>query len=107
MTALGDVARLIRSKNAGPFWLTIDVFFAGPADFRRAAASPLTDPELIAGLYQVPADAVQVFLLDQLDAIKISFPRPVVQGALTDADLHAGQQYIPLLSIELPPEDPA
>lgn len=103
MTTLGDVARLIRSKNAGPFWLTIDVFFDTPADFHRAAASALTDPRQIADLYRVPGDAVQVFLLDQLNAIKISFPRPVVAGAVNDPDLHAGQQYVPLLSIELPP----
>jgi len=44
---------------------------------------------------------VQVFLLDELNAIKVSLPRPVVQGALNDTDLHAGQQYIPLLSIEI------
>jgi len=106
-TTLGELARLIRSKNAGPFWMTIDAFFAGAADFHRAAASPLTDPLAIARLYGVPAGAVQVFLLDQLNAIKISVPRPVVQGAVDDADLHAGQQYVPLLPIEIPPEDPS
>ncbi|HWF57903.1 MAG TPA: DUF4387 family protein [Candidatus Dormibacteraeota bacterium] len=25
--SIADVARLVRSKNAGPFWLTIDVMF--------------------------------------------------------------------------------
>jgi hypothetical protein len=98
---LGELAQLIRSKNAGPFWLTIDCFFATSADFNRAAASSLTDPGVISGLYGVPADAVEVFLLDQLNAIKVSVPRPVVQGALNDADLHAGQQYVPLLPIEI------
>ena len=106
-TTLGELARLIRSKNAGPFWMTIDAFFATASDFNRAAASPLTDPLVISALYGVPADAVQVFLLDQLNAIKISVPRPVVQGVINDADLHAGQQYVPLLPIDIPPEDPA
>jgi hypothetical protein len=107
MTTLGQLAQLIRSKNAGPFWMTIDAFFASTADFNRAAASPLTDPLVISGLYGVPADTVQVFLLDQLNAIKISLPRPVVQGAVNDADLHAGQQYVPLLPIEIQPESPS
>ena len=89
-----------RSSSA----MTIDAFFATAADFHRAAASKLTDPLMISGLYGVPADTVQVFLLDQLNAIKISVPRPVVQGAVNDADLHAGRQYVPLLPIEIPPE---
>ncbi|MEA2725650.1 MAG: hypothetical protein QOF70_125, partial [Acetobacteraceae bacterium] len=27
MPRLGDVCRHIRSKNAGPFWITVDLFF--------------------------------------------------------------------------------
>ena len=27
MATLGDLAKLVRSKNAGPFWLTIDIMF--------------------------------------------------------------------------------
>jgi len=103
MTTLAELGQLIRSKNAGPFWMTIDAFFATPEDFQRAASSPLTDPHFISGIYGVPADSVQVFLLGQLNAIKVSVPRPVVQGAVNDADLHAGQQYVPLLSIEIQP----
>ena len=96
MTTLGELAGSpIQERRA-----VLDdhrIFFASAADFHRAAASPLTDPLVISALYGVPANTVQVFLLDQLNAIKISVPRPVAAGAVNDADLHAGQQYVPLL----------
>jgi Domain of unknown function (DUF4387) len=44
---------------------------------------------------------VKVFVLTDLLAIKISVPRPVVQGSLQDRDMHAGQQYVLLLGLEI------
>ena len=35
MTILGDLATLIRSKNAGPFILTFDIMFDDEASYRR------------------------------------------------------------------------
>ena len=37
MATLGDLAKLVRSKNAGPFWLTIDIMFD---DARRLSPRP-------------------------------------------------------------------
>ena len=96
---LGDLASMVRSKNAGPFWLTIDIVLADAASFDRVACSPVVDPVVIAGIYDVAPGLVQVFRLPDLLAIKISFPRPVVQGSLADRDMHAGQQYVPLLGL--------
>jgi hypothetical protein len=101
MTTLGQAASLVRSKNAGPFWTTIDAFFPDDASYRQAAASPLTDRAVIAEVYGIAPASVEVFELERLRAIKVSFPRPTVQGSLDDTDLHAGQQYVPLLSLEL------
>ena len=36
MATLGDLAKLVRSKNAGPFWLTIDIMFDDAEAYRRA-----------------------------------------------------------------------
>jgi hypothetical protein len=101
-TTLGDLAELVRSKNAGPFWLTIDVFLATEGDYERAVSSLLTDPVQISQIYKAPASSVRIFTLPNLKAIKVSLPRPVVQGSLHDTDLHAGQQYVPLLAIPIP-----
>jgi hypothetical protein len=100
---LGQAAQLIRSKNAGPFWLTIDVFLATDADYVTARRSQLTDRDYLAQAYAVTAETIEVYTIDALKAIKISFPRPVPQGSPADTDQHAGQQYVRLLTIPLAP----
>ena len=100
-STIGDLAGVVRSKNAGPFWLTIDVFCDTDEIFRRIARSPATDPGAIADIYSVPSDQVLIWAIRSLRTIKISFPRPTPQGSVGDRDMHAGQQYVPLLSIEV------
>jgi hypothetical protein len=99
--SLGELATQVRSKNAGPFWLTLDIFLPDEATFERVNRSGVTDPEVIGDLYGVDPAGVRVFALADLCAIKISFPRPVVQGSLDDRDMHAGQQYVPLLALSV------
>ncbi|MCU1466544.1 MAG: hypothetical protein JWM72_2472 [Actinomycetia bacterium] len=98
-TTIGELASLVRSKNAGPFWITIDIFLPNAAAYDRAATSPVTDVDVIAHRYAVEPSGVRVFLLPELQAIKISFPRPTLQGARDDRDMHAGQQYVPMLDL--------
>jgi hypothetical protein len=98
---LRDLVRYVRSKNAGPFWVTIDVFCGDESIYSRVAHSRVTDPTTIAELYGAARDDIQIFAIPDLHVIKISFPRTVVQGSLDDRDLHAGQQYIPLSCIEI------
>jgi hypothetical protein len=99
--ALGDLAEFVRSKNAGPFWITLDIFFATDADYQRVDAAGILAPSTIADLYRVPPEDVGIFRLPDLRAIKISFPRPVPQGSFTDRDIHAGQQHIPLAQLAI------
>ena len=101
-TPLGELADLVRSKNAGPFWMTIDVFLPDETSYRRASDSPLTDPDTIAQLFGASAATVQVHRLPGLRAIKVSLPRPAVQGSPADRDIHAGQQFVPLLRLLVP-----
>jgi hypothetical protein len=102
MTTLAELATLVRSKNAGPFWVTIDIFLPDATTYERAAAtSELTDVDAIADRYDVSPDTVKVFRLPDLHAIKLSFPRRSAQGGAHDRDMHAGQQYVPLLGIDI------
>jgi hypothetical protein len=55
----------------------------------------------VAARYDVAPSDVKVFRLPNLHAIKISFPRPSAQGGAGDRDMHAGQQYVPLLDVEI------
>lgn len=94
MTALADKVVKIRSKNAGPFWVTIDVFCGTSETFDWACGQ--LDSTLIAGLYHVDAARLKRFEIADLNVIKFSFPRPVPQGAPDDRDQH-GAQYAALL----------
>jgi hypothetical protein len=91
---LGDLALEVRSKNAGPFWMTLEAFMPDDESYRIADA--LITAHLITELYQIAPESLQVFRIPQLRVIKASFPRPVVQGSLHDRDVHAGQHHVPL-----------
>jgi Domain of unknown function (DUF4387) len=96
MTGLELVPRhftLIRSKDAGPFMLTIDLFFAD-ADSRRAfLGADVFSAARIGALYGVDPERVQIYDLADINALKISFPRPVISGDFGDTDITGGQQY--------------
>jgi len=81
----------IRSKNAGPFWLTIDVFCDDTATYQRLCDEPRLGRDAIARLLHTRPDGVKTFHIEALNVIKISLPRPVVQGALDDRDMHGAQ----------------
>ena len=98
---LRECVKLIRSKNAGPFELTIDVMFSTPALFRSCAKTGVLGPQNIAKIYDMPEQLIKVFEIEIISTIKISFPRPISQGDLGDADNHGGQQYSPLLDLEI------
>jgi hypothetical protein len=102
MSALGTLARLIRSKNAGPFVLTFDIMFDDEATYRRVRDSGEVTGERIAALYGLPVEEVHFFVCDSALALKASIPRPVTQGDVGDSDGHGGQQYAPLMQIEIP-----
>ena len=94
MPTIGELARHIRSKNAGPFWVTIDIFCPDQESFNRVKESPSLQKAYIAKLYQVDEEMVKIFLLPKLRTIKLSFPRPKVQGHQFERDMHSGQQYV-------------
>ena len=104
---LAETAKLIRSKNAGPFWLTFDVMFDDPEVYRCVRDQDVLNVERVARLYaQDPAD-VRVFAHDSALAIKISFPRLHSSGSALDTDVFGGQQYAPLMDLTVQLGDPS
>ena len=77
---LGDLALEVRSKNAGPFWMTLEAFMPDEQTYRIADA--LITTGLISELYHVAPASCQIFRIPDLHVVKVSFPRPVVQGSL-------------------------
>ncbi len=102
MPTLGELAKLIRSKNAGPFTLTFDIMFQDEATYHRVLASKVLTKQSFAKLYKLPEDEVMFFEYDAAHAIKISIPRPYIQGDLDDGDMYGGQQHGPLVDLVVP-----
>jgi hypothetical protein len=101
MARLKDLAQVIKSKNAGPYQLTIDVVFEDREVFRKVKESGVLNPELFARLYKTdPADVIFT-VYDPGNAIKATVPRQVPAGDLGDSDVYGAQQHGPLLNVEV------
>lgn len=84
-TILGDLAHLIRSKNAGSFILPSDIRFDEEATYRRMLASGVLTREAFARIYWVLEEKVMLFAHDTARATKIPIPRPTVHPISTTA----------------------
>jgi hypothetical protein len=102
MATIADLAVLVRSKNAGPFWLTIDVMFDSEDSYRRVRDSEVINRAGIARMFGRDPDSIIVVNHDVALAIKVSFPRPQSSGSKYDSDVYGGQQYAPLLGLTVP-----
>ena len=98
---LMDTTRMLRSKNAGPLWLTMDLGFENADMMERVLSSGVLKAETIAELYNVPAELVKIIPYPVVNAIKITIPRQVPSGALTDDDIYGCQQHMPLANLEV------
>ena len=102
MTYLKDIAKIIRSKNAGPFEVTMDIIFQNEEDYRRVLDSGVINRELVSKLYHIdPEKIITLSSFDAARAIKITLTRPRKQGSIGETDMHAAQQHVPLMLIEL------
>lgn len=95
MAKLNEVADKVRSKNAGPFWLTIDVFCGDEASYKRVVSGISTSQ--VAQLFQAETQLIKRFDLPDLNVVKFSLPRPYTQGAANDRDMH-GASWAALLA---------
>jgi hypothetical protein len=101
MPKVREVCRHVRSKVAGPFWVTIDLFFDGDAAFAKYHDNAAIQPRAIAALYGADPALVAIYPVPSLAMVKISYPRASPQGGMVERDLHSGQQYVDLLDIEM------
>jgi len=99
VTTLADVAYKVRSKNAGPFWVTIDIFCGDRSAFEQIR-NALTVARLATVLRQ-PAEAIRCFEIPELNVIKYSLPRPCVQGSRFDRDMHGAQLAVLVAELDI------
>ena len=95
MSTLGEKVKKIRSKNAGPFWITVDVF-CGDKKVYKDIRNKLKNSK-ISNLFMISEQDLNRFEIDNLNVIKFSFPRKTIQGDIFDRDMH-GAQLAVLLS---------
>ncbi len=105
MSKLGDMAQVLRSKNAGPFLITVDIMFDSEDAFQRVLDSGAVTSETVAPRYGLPADDVRVVSYARAKAIKVTLPRlwgASGAGSAGDRDVYGAQQHAPLLNIDIP-----
>ena len=102
---LHELATVLRSKSAGPFMNTIDIFFDADESYRRVKESGILTKNLMARLYPISREEVLgIYFVDEARGIKITVPKPygVASGDPDCRDMYGAQYYIPLLDVEIP-----
>ena len=99
MSTLGEKVKKIRSKNAGPFWITIDVF-CGNKKVYEDICYKLTNSKIVS-LFMISEQDLKRFEIDNLNVIKFSFPRKIIQGDIFDRDMHGAQLAFLLSEMKL------
>lgn len=102
MARLRDLAKMIRSKNAGPFELTLDILFADEETYLRVRNSGVVSRELITAMFGLEPEQVKLFHYDAGLAIKATVPRWTASGNPDDTDIFGGQQFADLVDLEVP-----
>ena len=95
MPELKTLVEKVRSKNAGPYWITVDVFCGTPEAFDRVRGALTAGA--VAALFDTPQQTLKRFEIPDLSVLKFSFPRHHVQGDPRDRDMH-GASYAALLA---------
>jgi hypothetical protein len=100
---LSELAKTIRSKNAGTDKITFDVIFADRANYELVKAAGVMTRERMAALFSIAPGRITDFVMfDPAPAIKFTILRERPSGSPGDADIFGSQQYAPLLDLEVP-----
>jgi hypothetical protein len=100
---LFDLAKTIRSKNAGVDRITFDVIFARRAEYDLVRHSGALSREAVCHIFGIAPDRITDHVaFEPALAIKFTISRTTPSGSPGDADIFGSQQYGPLLDVEIP-----
>jgi hypothetical protein len=100
---LSELAKTVRSKNAGVDLITFDIIFSDRATYERVKRARVVTRETVCALYRIPPARIADFVeFDPGNAIKFTIYRRSPSGSPGDPDIFGAQQYAPLLDIEVP-----
>lgn len=103
MPSLDELTVVLRSKNAGPFYTTIDAFFADVETFRAVVDSGAITRERVAELYGLaPEQVYGIFAVESALGIKVTIEKQVTTDDPGCVDVMGAHQHIPLAGLEIP-----
>lgn len=98
---LSEAAVVLRSKNSGPFEITLDALFADREIYNALKQSDIINKSLIAKLYNIAEENItHIVFFDQALGFKVTFSRSVSSGTFLDRDVYGAQQHAPLMDLE-------
>lgn len=96
-----DIAKVIRSKNSGPYEITFDIIFKDRETFELICKYKFINSKLIADLYHIKeSDVINIIEFIPAQAIKATIVRPMCSGDIRETDVYGAQQHAPLLDLE-------
>lgn len=97
MKKLVDYTKILRSKNAGPLFITFDLIFGGSEEMEYVLKNlKISD---VARAYRVDEEDIDIIAYEVVKSIKITFPRKDISGSLCDGDVYGCQMHMPLANI--------
>ncbi len=97
MKKLIDYTKILRSKNAGPLFITFDLIFTSREEMEYVEKR--LKKEQIAKAYDVSEEKIDIISYGVVNSIKITFPRKNISGSVADNDIYGCQQHMPLANI--------
>ncbi len=102
MSKLYEIAKILRSKNSGPFELTFDIIFATEEEYKRVKESGIINEDKIAEIYNISkSDIADIVFFNPANGIKITIYRRISSGTIGDRDVYGAQQHAPLMNLEI------
>ncbi|MBR2510008.1 MAG: DUF4387 domain-containing protein [Lentisphaeria bacterium] len=98
---LYDIAFVCRSKNAGPFQVTIDLMFKDLESYKKIMDSAAFNVEKIGELYNVAPADIAIKPFERILTVKVVLPRNSSSGSSKDTDVYGSQQHFPLANLEI------
>ncbi|MFA6775804.1 MAG: DUF4387 domain-containing protein [Sphaerochaetaceae bacterium] len=103
MDRLVDLAKVLRSKNSGPFEITLDVLFDDEATYRRVKDRHVITEQSICKAYKLKREDIEcIVFFDMALGVKITFDRKISSGTCFDRDVYGAQQHAPLMELLVP-----
>ena len=99
---LVDIAKTIRSKNAGVNQVTFDIIFPDARTYEQVKRSGAITLRSMADLFGIPSERISAFVeFDPASAIKFTIMRSCPNGSPGDWDVLGCQYYAPLMDLTL------